>query len=62
VNSALCTTGTIVPGANYATYLFADRVYPTPQGHRKFGAYAYERIRARGGSGGPAKKAPRGAL
>jgi outer membrane lipase/esterase len=47
VNSALCTTGTIVPGANYATYLFADRVYPTPQGHRKFGAYAYDRIRAR---------------
>jgi phospholipase/lecithinase/hemolysin len=47
VNSALCTTGTIVSGANYAAYLFADRVYPTPQGHRKFGAYAYDRIRAR---------------
>jgi outer membrane lipase/esterase len=47
VNSALCTTGTIAAGANYAAYLFADRVYPTPQGHRKFGAYAYDRIRSR---------------
>jgi outer membrane lipase/esterase len=47
VNSALCTTSTIVPGVNYATHLFADRVYPTPQGHRQFGAYAYDRIRSR---------------
>jgi phospholipase/lecithinase/hemolysin len=47
VNSALCTTGTLVAGADYTRYLFADRVYPTPQGHRKFGEYAYDRIRAR---------------
>ncbi|HWP12568.1 MAG TPA: GDSL family lipase, partial [Ramlibacter sp.] len=47
VNSALCNTGTLAPGADYAHYLFADRVYPTPQGHRKFGQYGYDRIRAR---------------
>jgi outer membrane lipase/esterase len=47
VNSALCNTGTLVAGADYARYLFADRIYPAPQGHRKFGEYAYDRIRAR---------------
>jgi len=47
VNSALCTTNTIVSGADYGTYLFADRVYPTPAGQRKFGDYAYQRISAR---------------
>jgi outer membrane lipase/esterase len=47
VNSALCTTSTLVAGADYTRYLFADRIYPTPQGHRKFGQYAYDRIRAR---------------
>ena len=47
VNSALCTTGTLLPGINYTTYLFADRIYPTPQGQRLFGDYAYSRIRSR---------------
>jgi len=47
VNSALCNTGTLTPGVDYTHYLFADRVYPTPQGHRKFGQYGYDRIRAR---------------
>lgn len=47
VNSALCTTGTITGGVDYSKFLFADRVYPTPQGHRAFGDYAYTRIRAR---------------
>ncbi len=47
VNSALCTTGTLVAGATYTQYLFADRIYPAPNGHRKFGDYAYQRIRAR---------------
>ena len=47
VNSALCNTGTIVSGANYALYLFADWIYPTPQAQRKFGDYAFQRIRAR---------------
>jgi outer membrane lipase/esterase len=47
VNSAMCTTSTLVAGADYTRYLFADRIYPTPQGHRKFGQYAFDRIRAR---------------
>lgn len=47
VNSALCTPGTIAPGATYTQFLFADRIYPAPNGHRKFGDYAYQRIRAR---------------
>ena len=47
VNSALCTPTTIVSGADYGTYLFADRVYPTPAAHRRFGDYAFSRIRAR---------------
>lgn len=47
VNSALCTPSTLVAGADYAHYLFADRIYPTPQGHRKFGDYAYDKVRAR---------------
>jgi phospholipase/lecithinase/hemolysin len=47
VNSALCNTSTLVAGADYTHYLFADRIYPTPQGHRKFGEHAHDRIRAR---------------
>lgn len=47
VNSALCTTATLLPGANYSRFLFADAVYPTPQGHRKFGQYAFDKIRSR---------------
>jgi len=46
INSALCTTSTIVD-TNYGAWLFADRVYPAPAGHIKFGDYAYQRIRAR---------------
>lgn len=47
VNSALCTTATLQPGVDYTTSLFADRVYPAPRGHRKFGEYAFTRIRER---------------
>ena len=47
VNSAKCTTATLVAGANYNQYVFADLVYPTPVAHRQFGDYAYTRIRAR---------------
>ena len=46
VNSALCTTSTLV-NTSYALYLFADRVYPAPAGHIKFGDYAYNRVRSR---------------
>jgi outer membrane lipase/esterase len=47
VNSALCNAGTVAAGADYNRFLFADRIYPAPQGHRKFGEYAHTRIRAR---------------
>ncbi|MBI2769336.1 MAG: SGNH/GDSL hydrolase family protein [Burkholderiales bacterium] len=47
VNSALCTPSTITAGVAYTTAVFADRVYPTPQAHRLFGDYAYQRIRTR---------------
>lgn len=47
VNSALCTTGTIISGYDYTRYVFADPVYPTPQAHRLFAEYAYNRVRAR---------------
>lgn len=47
VNSALCNTNTLVSGADYSKYVFADRIYPTPQAHSLFGDYAYERLRER---------------
>jgi phospholipase/lecithinase/hemolysin len=47
VNAALCTTSTIAAGVDYTVYLWADPVYPTPQGNRLFGDYAYQRIRQR---------------
>ncbi len=46
VDSLQCTTATL-RDARYDEYLFADRVYPTPRGHRLFGEYAYDRIRDR---------------
>jgi phospholipase/lecithinase/hemolysin len=47
LNSHLCSTGTLVPGVDYNTFLFADLVYPTPRGHQLFGDYAFGRIRDR---------------
>jgi phospholipase/lecithinase/hemolysin len=47
VNSARCTPATLLPGADYNQYLFADRVYPGPAAQRQFGDYAYSRIRQR---------------
>ncbi len=47
VNSRLCTPATVLTGADYNQYLFADQVYPTPKAHIAFGDYAYGRIRAR---------------
>ena len=47
VNSALCSPSTIGAGVSYNSYLFADRVYPTPRGHQLFGDYAVNRIKAR---------------
>lgn len=47
VSSGLCTAATVLTGAIYNNYLFADKVYPTPKGQTKFGDYAFQRIRAR---------------
>lgn len=47
VNSNLCTRATIRTGEDYDRLLFADRVYPTPIGHRLFGEYASELIKER---------------
>lgn len=47
VNSNLCTSATLRAGADYAKYVFADRVYPTPRGQQLFGDFAYSRIRER---------------
>ena len=47
INSALCTTSTLVAGADSNRYLFADNVYPAPSAHRQFGDYAYDRLRNR---------------
>ena len=47
LNSALCTPATVPTGANYNQFAFADRVYFGPQAQRKFGEYAFSRIRSR---------------
>ena len=48
VNSALCTSATLRPNVtDYNRYVFADRVYTTPEAQRLFGTYAYDRLVAR---------------
>ncbi len=46
INSVLCTP-TTVRDANYNEYMFADKLYTTPNLQRQFGDYAYDRIRNR---------------
>lgn len=51
VNSALCSSTTLVTGADvdkkYNSYVFADGLYFTPVMNRLFGTNAYSRVRAR---------------
>ena len=47
VNSALCTTSTLLASANQDKYAFADSVYLTPSAQRQFGTYAYAPLRSR---------------
>ncbi|MNZ74583.1 hypothetical protein D3C78_930340 [compost metagenome] len=47
INSALCTTSTLIPGASQDAYLFADKVYLTPSAYRQFGLYAFDRLKDR---------------
>ncbi len=45
--AATCTTSTIVSGADYNGYVFADDRYFTPAAQRAMGDYAYARMRSR---------------
>ena len=47
INSALCNVNTIVAGATYNSYMFADKLYLTPSAHRQWGTYASGRMRTR---------------
>ncbi len=47
VNSALCDATTILGGATYDRYVFADPIYFTPQANRLLGNYAFDRLRQR---------------
>ena len=47
VNSALCTSATLLPGADADRYVFADAVYLAPSAQRQLGLYAYDKLRAR---------------
>jgi phospholipase/lecithinase/hemolysin len=47
VNSALCTPSTILSGANYSLYLWADPVYSTPSAHSALASYTFSRVRSR---------------
>jgi outer membrane lipase/esterase len=47
VNSALCNASTITPGLAYNSYIWADKVYPTPAAHLRMGDYAYDRLSTR---------------
>jgi outer membrane lipase/esterase len=47
VNSSLCAADSIVAGATYSLYLWADAVYPTPTGHNRIVDYVLNRVQAR---------------
>jgi outer membrane lipase/esterase len=42
-----CTSATLVPGADPATYVFADNLHPTPTVHQRMGAEAYNQLKNR---------------
>ena len=44
LNASLCTTDTLVDGAKVSQYLFADLINYTPEAHRKFGDWVYDRM------------------
>jgi outer membrane lipase/esterase len=43
-DASTCTPTTIVAGADYSKYVFADSQYPTPAAHRLFGSYVYSKM------------------
>jgi outer membrane lipase/esterase len=47
VNSSLCTTTTLISGANHNVYVFADALHFTPAMHRLMAAYARLKVLSR---------------
>jgi outer membrane lipase/esterase len=47
INSATCTSSTLVAGATAVSYAFADPVYFAPNAHEQFGLAAYTRMKSR---------------
>jgi phospholipase/lecithinase/hemolysin len=47
VNSARCAADSILAGANYSTYMWADALYPTPSGHSRIADYTFSRVHSR---------------
>jgi phospholipase/lecithinase/hemolysin len=46
INSSLCTADTLVEASKVDQYLFSDLVNYTPQAHRRFGDWVYDRMKA----------------
>lgn len=46
INSSLCTADTLVDASKVDQYLFSDLVNYTPQAHRRFGDWVYDRMKA----------------
>ena len=47
VNSALCTTSTVAATPGYNSFVFADRIYPTPAVQKLIGDFAASKLRSR---------------
>lgn len=47
INSSLCTTARLEPGAEAIKFLWADPVYPTPSAHARLADFTYTRLTAR---------------
>jgi len=47
VNSARCAADSILAGATYSQYMWADALYPTPTAHSALATYTFNRITGR---------------
>ncbi|WP_461466363.1 SGNH/GDSL hydrolase family protein [Melaminivora sp.] len=47
VNSLLCNANTLLPGTDADRYVFADKLYLTPNAQRQLGDYTFDRLRTR---------------
>ena len=46
INSSLCTTDTVVDSSKISQYVFSDKINYTPEAHRRFGDWVYDRMKA----------------